>query len=73
MEGGREGGREGVREGGREGRREGEREGGNGGWEGGREGGCCREGLKQRERRKKLPAVDSELERRTSRETLWVQ
>ena len=45
---------------------------GKGGLEGGREGDAGRDCSREKEERK-LPAVDSELERRTSRGTLWVQ
>ena len=61
------------------------REGGNGGWKGGREG--RREGVREggnggrvmqggtaaEKEERKLPAVDSELERRASQGALWVQ
>ena len=40
--------------------------------EGGREGDAGRDCSREKEERK-LPAVDSELERRASRGTLWVQ
>ena len=53
----------------REGRSEGVREGGR---ERGREGDAGRDCSREKGERK-LPAADSELERRTSRGTLWVQ
>ena len=46
--------------------------GGKGGTEGEREGDAWRESSREKGERK-LPAVDSEPERRASRGTLWVQ